>query len=345
MRTVSDPCLFVKITNGHRTYIWIHVDDTFVASTVRDELLRFQEVVGLKYKYTVQHDVDSYLGVHMTKLADGSTLLTQPKLLAEIFEEFDPDTLPGTIHPRSAIGTDEWDQTPIDRQKYLHLLGALIYITKSRPDIATAVSFAATQSVSPTEGAYEELLRCVSYLWRTQEVGLVLHANTSGSSELKLKCYVDASYLTHDDSKSHTGFTLSFGEIGSFYSKSTKQSLVTTSSTHAEMRALYQLVLEIIYVVNLCDELGRPVSLPAIVMEDNQPVIDLSKDLHKRSKKCKHFLMLINVIREHVKNGLIELRKVPTEDNVADILTKIVTGSQFVEKAEQLLGMTLMSTT
>ena len=108
------------------------------------------------------------------------------------------------------------------------------------------------------------------------------------------------------------------------------------------MRALYQLVLEIVYVVTLCEEMGRPISLPAIVMEDNQPVIDLTKDFSKRSKKCKHFLMLVNYIREQVMTGLISISKVNTEDNLADILTKIVTGSQFIEKAEQLLGMQII---
>ena len=166
----------------------------------------------------------------------------------------------------------------------------------------------------------------------------MLHPGTPGA-ELKLKCYVDASYLTHDDSKSHTGYCLSFGDIGVFYAKSAKQTLVTTSSTHAEMRALYQLILDIIYVVNLCEEMGRPVSLPAIVFEDNQPVIDLTKDLTKLSKKCRHFLMLVNYVREQVTTGLIALTKVPTEDNLADILTKILAGSEFVEKAEHLLGM------
>lgn len=340
-RTLSDPCLFVKLVNDVRTYIWIHVDDTFVASTHSKELQKFQDIIGLKYDYTVEADVESYLGLHRTKLRDGGIRLTQPKLLAEVFDKYEPSALPGTSKvtaPQSTISEDIWDVTPIDRKVYLSLLGALIYLTKSRPDIATAISFAATHSVNPTAGAYKELLRCVQYLWNTQEAGLVLHPGKAGDP-LTLRCYVDASYLTHSDSKSHTGYCLSFGSIGTFYSKSSKQTLVTTSSTHAEMRALYQLVLDIIYVVHLCDELGRPITLPAIVLEDNQPVIDLSKELTKRSKKCKHFLMLINFIREQVQNGLIELQKVPTEDNLADILTKIVTGSQFTEKAEQLLGL------
>jgi hypothetical protein len=342
IRTISDPCMFVKLANGHRTYVWIHVDDTFVASTNPAELETFQQVIRLRYNCTVQSDVESFLGVHITKLPDGKSVrLTQPKLLAEIFSEFHPQDMPGTSRvraPQSSTDTSTWDNTPVSRNTYLHLLGALLYVTKSRPDIATAVSFAATHAVSPTQGAYQELLRCVQYLWNTQEAGLVLHTGTPGA-ELKLKCYVDASYLTHADSKSHTGYCLSFGEIGVFYAKSSKQTLVTTSSTHAEMRALYQLILEIVYVVHLCEELGRPVSLPAIVMEDNQPVIDLSKDLTKLSKKCKHFLMLVNYVREQVESGLIALSKVPTEDNLADILTKILAGSEFVEKAEQLLGM------
>ena len=340
-RTLSDPCLFVKITNECRTYIWIHVDDTFVASTCLQELAIFEKVIGLKYDYTVEADVESYLGLHRTKLKDGGIRLTQPKLLTEIFEKFDPSKIPGTgkvTAPQSNISDDNWDTTPFNRTEYLSLLGALIYLTKSRPDIATAISFAGTHSVNPTVSAYQELIRCVQYLWNTKDAGLVLHPGTAGAP-LTLRCYVDASYLTHDDSKSHTGYCLSFGTIGTFYSKSSKQTLVTTSSTHAEMRALYQLVLDIIFLIHLCEELGRPITLPAIVLEDNQPVIDLSKELTKRSKKCKHFLMLINFIREQIQQGLIELQKVPTEDNLADLLTKIITGSQFSEKAEQLLGL------
>jgi hypothetical protein len=341
-RTLSDPCLFTKLSNGHRTYVWIHVDDTFVASTDKNELEVFQQVVGKKYQYTVQHDVESYLGIAITRLPDGKVRLTQPKLLAELFAEFD-DMITGhravsTPHSGSSELSPDWDSTPIDRRKYLHLLGALLYLTTSRPDIATAVSFAATHSANPSEGAYRELIRCVQNLYNTQEVGVVLHPGNA-NGDLILRCFVDASYLTHSDSKSHTGYCLSFGTIGTFYWKSIKQTLVTTSSTHAEARALYQAVLDIIYVIHLCEELGRPITLPAIVMEDNQPVIDLTSDISSRSKKSKHFLMLVNFIREQVTSGLISLRKVATEDNVADILTKILKGTMFSEKAEQLLGL------
>jgi hypothetical protein len=104
------------------------------------------------------------------------------------------------------------------------------------------------------------------------------------------------------------------------------------------MRALFSLIVDIVYVVHLLGELGRPLELPCIVLEDNQPVIDLTKDVSSRINKCKHFLMLVNYVREQISNGLITLLKCPTADNTADILTKIITGSEFTSKAALLLG-------
>jgi hypothetical protein len=299
----------------------------------------FQNALREKYEITVTENVTEYLGIKMTRLPSGDVKLTQPKLLESIFDEHKEEisSMANTMAPQHLQHLQDPDSTPMDQTKYLHLLGALIYITKSRPDIATAVSFGATCAATPTVGAYRELLLCVKYLSQTRDNGLTLKAGEP-NRELKLKCYVDASYLTHADSKSHTGFCLSFGEVSTFYTKSSKQTLVTTSSTHAEMRALYSLVIEIVYVMQLCIELRRPVKRPAIVMEDNQPVIDLTADFSSRTKKCKHFLMLVNYIKEQVDTGLIELQKVPTTENVADILTKIVVGNDYRMKAMKLLG-------
>lgn len=337
-QTISDPCLFVKFDGVNRTYVWIHVDDTFVATTNIREKETIQTILREVFEITVSDNVDQYLGVSMTTLPDGSVKLTQPKQLIPLFEKYQPELMRKATTPMYATADEYSDQTPIDSKTYRTLLGSLIYILKSRPDIATALSFASTHAVNPTVGAYQELLSCVSYLYHTQDQGLILMRGDS-TTPLTLRCYVDASYLVHPDSKSHTGYCLSFGDIGTFYSKSSKQSLVTTSSTHAEMRALYQLSQEIVYVVALCDELHRPISLPAIVMEDNQPVIDLSGPHSGRTKKCKHFLMLINYIRERVDEGLFELRKVPSHLNSSDLLTKRLGGQDYRHKAQSILGV------
>ena len=74
--------------------------------------------------------------------------------------------------------------------------------------------------------------------------------------------------------------------------------------------------------------------MPAIVFEDNGAVIALSREMSSRAKRCKHFLMIVNWIRENVEAGLIELRQIPDEANDADVFT----GRPFRSKARRLLG-------
>jgi hypothetical protein len=312
-----------------------------VAADNKSELAVLQAHLKKKFDITVTEEVVEYLGIRIERLADGNVLLTQPKLLGQLEEEYEDQlaTFRRTNAPQVKEDFQSKDLTPMDKSAYLHLVGALLYLTKSRPDIQTAVSFGATHSSAPTRGHFNELLRCLAYLVNTKAKGLKLRTGNPGQA-LTLTCYTDASYLTHADSKSHSGYCMSFGSIGTFYSKSGKQTLVATSSTHSEMRGLYTLVIDIVYLVHLCDELHRPLSLPCIALVDNQPVIDLVSQPsgQTRVKRCKHFLMLVDWIREQVIAGYIELSKVATEHNVADILTKIITGGEFKTKAELLLG-------
>ena len=182
--------------------------------------------------------MESYLGIK----------LTQPKLLKSLFEEY-------TEELKNHRAREPLQATHSTNAEPLNLEGALIYLTKSRPDIHTAVSFGATHSVTPTRGDFEELIHCLKYLEATQEEGLVLKAGEP-NRELILRCYVDASYLTHPDSKNHQKYCLSFGDIGTFSSKSSKRQLVSTSSKQSEIRALQSLVVDIIFIVELCKEIS-----------------------------------------------------------------------------------------
>jgi len=345
-----DPCLFYRVNADETTYITLHVDDTFVCSTTETGMDRVSATLEKEFRITTNDNADSYLGVHLESLPDGAVKLTQPKLLQSIFDEFNPaehtrsyrhQAIPTPARPRSSsLGDDSSSSQPIEQRTYLHLLGALMYLTRSRPDIMSATSFASTKSKSPTVADYDELLHIVDYLFLTQDKGLILRTSSSSDTNLDLQliCYVDASYLIHPDSRSHTGYTMSFGNLGHFYSKSSKQQLVATSSTHAEMRAVFTLIKDIIFVVELCREIGQALQSPVIVFEDNQPVITLAMTDSTGIKKCKHFQMLIAYVKEQVELGLLELHKVSTERNVSDPLSKPVHGSDFQYKTQQLLG-------
>ena len=338
-RTVSDPCLFVKTGPLGTTYVWCHVDDTFICATSKHLITEFTDYIKKAFDITIEA-ADEYLGLKLTTTEQGC-LLTQPKLLSQLEVEYQLLLAPFTraTTPQRPLDSQDSNDSPFDSTEYLHLLGSLIYLTKSRPEIATAVSFGARHGSSPTRGQFSELLHCLAYLLRTRDQGLLLRRGTPGQS-LRLHCYADASYLTHGDtSQSHAGYCLAFGELGSFYSKSQTIKLVVTSSTHAELRALYAVTIDIVFVMHLCAELHRPLALPSIVFIDNQPVIDVINATVPRPKRSKHFLMLADWLRDQVSLGYIELQKIPTAFNLSDILTKIVTGSAFKTKAALLLGL------
>ena len=170
-------------------------------------------------------------------------------MLGSLFEEYPPSgrgvNQPQRISRNDAMKTvDDQGNQPCDKREYLHLLGMLNYISHTRPDISTALSYAATKNTNPTKANFDELLLVVDYLWQTKEKGLILHPAPYKNAPSTLICHIDASHLAHRDAKSHTGYCLLFGKFGSFYSKSSKQKLVATSSTHAEIRALHTLTLD-----------------------------------------------------------------------------------------------------
>jgi hypothetical protein len=104
------------------------------------------------------------------------------------------------------------------------------------------------------------------------------------------------------------------------------------------MRAVFTLVKDILFVIGLCDEIGYPIDLPAIIFEDNAAVIDIAMDEATKLKKCKHFLMLINFVKEQVSQGLVKLIHIDTTLNKSDLLSKPVFGQDQQHKAQSLLG-------
>jgi hypothetical protein len=189
--------------------------------------------------------------------------MQQPKLLTALFDEFADElsktrtktvtapTSQSLINVKSTTSTsiskhndntiiilanndsENRNNNILLKKKFLHLLGTLImYATKSRPDIKFATSLAATKSSNPThQEDYQQLVHIMKYLYDTKDLGLALHPVESCNDPLQFYCYVDASYILHPDSTSHTGYLITFEKSGSFFSKSMKQKLVATSST------------------------------------------------------------------------------------------------------------------
>ena len=122
-----------------------------------------------------------------------------------------------------------------------------------------AVSFGATKSTNPTEEDYQQLYYIVDYLRVTASKGHRIFVHLVDSS-IQLYCEVDASYLIHPDSKGHTGYTtIGLHPNGTFYNRSAKQTLVSTSGH--------------LFIIYICSEVNISLLLPAVIMEDNSAVV------------------------------------------------------------------------
>jgi hypothetical protein len=125
-----------------------------------------------------------------------------------------------------------------------------------------------------------------------------------------------------------------------FYSKSSVQQLVATSSTHAEMRALFTAVKDLVFLIGLFEELGFTVTHPVSVYEDNNACVILANQEIGPNRKCRHFIMLVEYCRQQVALGLINVQHIDTEDNIADILTKNIYNTKLFKKhRDSLLGL------
>ena len=155
---------------------------------------------------TLDCEATNFLGLHLAHNIDGTVTIIQPKLLAKLLSLHQPLKGPSQppLHPYSPLSKDT-DPTPqpADHYSYLRLFGILLYLTKSRPDIMAAVSFAGTRSSNPTDRILRDLYYVVEYLRETQDMGHILHKSTIHA--LRIYCEVDASYLVHSDSKGHSG--------------------------------------------------------------------------------------------------------------------------------------------
>jgi hypothetical protein len=190
-----------------------------------------------------------------------------------------------------------------------------------------------------TNKDFNALLRVLAYLYDTQELGLILKAPSS-PTDIVLQVWSDASYATHSDGRSHTGygFTLAGTDSGLFFSRSTKQTNVTLSSTQSELYAAVEATKDTVWFRDLLEEIGFPQEEPTPVCVDNESLITLASDFSGNHKRVKHFLVRLNFLIDLVDQKVITFVKVHTDVNTVDGLTKPLGPTQFIPKRMQLLG-------
>ena len=154
-----------------------------------------------------------------------------------------------------------------------------------------------------------------------------------------LFAYIDASFGVHADGKSHSGVCLMLGK-GCFFVQSTKQKLVSKSSTEAEIIGVSDGLGEVIWARNfIAHQLGQTEVKPAIVFQDNMSTMALIEKGRSTSSRTKHINIRYFFVKDRVESGEVVIKYLPTEEMVADMMTKPLQGTLFRKLRARLLNM------
>jgi hypothetical protein len=142
------------------------------------------------------------------------------------------------------------------------------------------------------------------------------------------KWWIDASFAVHPDMKSHTGGLLSLGK-GGVYGMSTRQKLVTKSSTEAELVGVSNVLPQVIWTRNFLLAQGYQVR-DSVVYQDNKSVILLEENGRMSSgKRTRHINIRHFFITNQVAGKEVSIQYCPTGDMVSDFFTKPLQGALF----------------
>jgi hypothetical protein len=192
---------------------------------------------------------------------------------------------------------------------------------RTRPDIATAVGILGSAAAKPTRAHLRGVNHLAKYLKSTKELELVLGGL---DDEVNLFGYTDASHNPDKTSRPRLGYCFYLNlESGTIFARSVKDTCVSHSSCESEIKAIDTATRQVIWMRGFLEELGFPQKEPTILYTDSESAIKLG-ELCNVGNNSMHIVMRINYIHECIEAGIIKLKYVNTDNEVADALTKLL---------------------
>jgi hypothetical protein len=331
----AEPCIFTKVFGSGRVIVALYVDDLLIAGQSKESMQ--QCIDEIKKEYT---EVKVNIGTHLSFLGldivqdreAGSITVRQPAYVDEMLEGHTGKA----CTPATANAFEPTRNSPLlssnRKSEFLSRTMRVMYLAcRTRPDVLLATTILASRVSSPTEQDEERLNRVYSYLNQTRDLPLVLQpCNTT------LHVSIDASFGSHPDLKSHSGYVFGIGGA-TFACKSKKQTTVANSSTDAELTALSDGIPAISGMSEILKMLGYAQG-PVPVQQDNTSSITISEKGFSTATKAKHLSVRAAFVKEYLSNNIIRLIYTPTEQVLADVLTKPMTGKRFLAHRANLLN-------
>ncbi|KAK8954800.1 hypothetical protein KSP39_PZI002048 [Platanthera zijinensis] len=297
----ADHICFVRTAaDGRMVIILVYVDDIILTGDDSSGILQIKEVLRTTFEVKDLGPLKYFLGIEVARSKQGISL-SQRKYTLDLLSDTgllgcSPVSTP--MDPNHRLHAESGDPLP-DQGRYQRLVGRLIYLTNTRPDISFAVSVVSQFMHAPRTSHLDAVFRILHYLKGSPGLGLFYR------SDVYVLC----------------------GNLISWKSK--KQSVVSRSSAEAEYRAMAHGATELLWLRTLLTELGFPPSGSSTLVCDNQSALMLASDsvLHERTK---HIEVDIHFLREHIRSGTLATTYVPSAEQTADAFTKAVGPSRLL---------------
>ncbi|GJW71470.1 putative ribonuclease H-like domain-containing protein [Tanacetum coccineum] len=316
-RGAIDKTLFIKKDRKDIMLVQVYVDDIIFGSTMTSMVKEFEKLMQKEFKISSMGKLTFFLGLQV-KQSTAGIFISQDKYVKDILNKFDFRTIkPATtpIEAHKSLGKDE-EGEDVDVHLYRSMIGCLMYLTTSRPDIMFAVCLCARFQVTPKISHMHAVKRIFRYLKHQPKLGLWYPKD----SPFHLEAFSDSDYAgdNHDRRSTSGGCQYLGRRLVSWQCK--KQTIVAISSTEAEYVAAASCCGQVLWMQNQLFDYGFNF-INTDIHIDNESTICIVKNPVFHSK-TKHIQIRHHFIRDCYDQRLINVVKVHTDDNVADLLTK-----------------------
>jgi hypothetical protein len=344
-------CIFTFKNSTGIVVIAVYVDDLNLVGTP-ETCTYVVNLLITQFEMKMLGKTSFCLGLQVTHLPDGSIFLHQTGYTQKLLKRFGMDKanpLSAPMMGQSRTSDDpyrpceEEEEEFYDRTRYLAAVGALLYLsTFTRPDISFTISVLARHSQKPAMRHWNGVRHVLRYLRGTEDLGI--HDTISGTPEIV--GYADAGFKSDDISgKSQMGYIFLKNNAPISW-KSIKQTITATSTNHSELIAFHKATRETVWLRQMHKIITEQCkfaqdSKPTMVFEDNAACVAQLGAGFIKTDRTKHICPeIFGFIQELIQSGQIEVKKIESAHNLADMLTKALPAHTH-RKLVQVAGMKL----
>ncbi|GKA34514.1 putative ribonuclease H-like domain-containing protein [Tanacetum coccineum] len=331
-RGTIDKTLFIKKDKKDIMLVQVYVDDIIFGSTRKSWCDEFEALMKGRFQMSSMGELIFFLGLQVKQKTDG-IFISQDKYVADMLKKFDLASVKTAITPmetKMALTKDE-EADEVDVHLYRSMIGSLMYLTASRPDIMFAVCACSRFQVTPKTSHLNAVKRIFKYLKGKPNLGLWYPRESS----FDLEAYSDSDYAGANlDRKSTTGGCQFLGSrLISWQCK--KQTIVATSTTEAEYVAAASCCGQVLWIQNQMLDYGFNFMNTKIHI-DNESTICIVKNPVYHSK-TKHIEIRHHFIRDSYEKKLIRVEKIKVDSLETELKqTKLTMGKVIVKLVKKV---------